>query len=236
MLRSFELDRGRREGRLTREHPGAEDPGVARSMLDRSSAILLGWLFVAAACGDDIDTGAGTAAHDGGSGSGSPDDGSSTTAAADDAPGTSTGAPDPTMPADVSGDDDGGGGRIVCDPANAQFTPAEPPAMQLASIQIDPAAMTCAAHGSAGEPPQILLEVRQTGMVDAVTYGIEVSDSTLGVLFEDPSEGDSQVTQLPPDLPITITGTLVDGGTPISIDFEIFSTGPTVVDVAIELG
>ena len=203
-----------------------------------SGALVFSLVIALVGCGDDggsdCPEGGCPPAGDDGTGSGGPatGDGSSTGApATDDGPGT-TSAPGDS--ADGSGDD--GGGRVVCDPANAMFTDGEPPAEQVASIQIDPAAMTCAAQGTAGDAPQIVLEVRQTGMVDAVTYGIEVVDSSLGVVFTEPSVGDSQVTQLPPDLPLTITGTLIDGGAPIEIDFEIFSTGPTVIDVAVTFG
>jgi hypothetical protein len=208
-------------------------------MAGRLGAVILATI-VAVGCGEDEsgDEAACPSAGcpplgDDGSGSVGDDAGSSTEApATDDAPGT-TAVQTSGAPGDTTA---GGGGAIACDPGSAMFTAAEPPAMERASIQIDPVAMTCAAQGTAGDAPQIVLEVRQTGMVDAVTYGIEVTDSTLGVVFTDPSEGDAQVTQLPADLPITITGTLVDGGAPITVDFEIFSTGPTVIDVAVEFG
>lgn len=226
---------------MTRGPARAQDRRVARCILERFGALVLSSVIAAAGCGDDGDnacpgsdcppaggdtTGSTSPATSEGTTSGEP--------ATDDAPGT-TASSDSNMPGDASGDD-GGGGSIACDPPNAMFTDAEPPAIERASIQLDPAAMTCAASGTTGEAPQIVFEVRQTGMVDAITYGIEVVDSTLGVVFTDPSEGDSQVTQLPPDIPLTITGTLVDGGTPIEIDFEISPTGPTLIDVAIQLG
>lgn len=207
-------------------------------MLERFGALVLFSVIGAAGCGDDGDgacpgsdcppaggdtTDSESPGTSGGSTTGEP--------ATDDAPGT-TAASDSSMPGDVTG---GGEGPIACDPPNAMFTDAEPPAIERASIQIDAAVMSCAASGTAGEAPQVVFEVRQTGMVDAITYGIEVVDSTLGVVFTDPSEGDSQVTQLPPDIPLTITGTLIDGGTPIEIDFEISPTGPTLIDVAIQL-
>ena len=142
---------------------------------------------------------------------------------------SSSDGPDPTT---LDGSSDGGGSSD-CDPPNAPFVLA--PNLQ-ASISFDFAAQTCAAHSQTTADPQIVLDVQDTGLIDATAFGLEITDASAGLLFEDPPMGDSQVIDLSPEFPISFTATTIPDGTPVQIDFEVFQQGPTLVDARAEFG
>lgn len=133
-------------------------------------------------------------------------------------------------PVDVTGDPaTTGGGLQACDPQMAPFL-GEAPAFQ-AAIHFDFAAATCGAASQAGDPPQIVLDVQPSGLTDATLFGLEVVTVSSGQPFDDPPAGDAEVIDLMPDLPIEFELTEVGSGLPVTVAFEIFSTGPTLIEV-----
>jgi hypothetical protein len=118
-----------------------------------------------------------------------------------------------------------------CDPDGAPFLDNE--GVLQNSVSFDFGAMSCAVTQLSGQDPQILLEVRETtGRIDATAFGIEITDSNVGQVFDDPPMGDSQVIDLPIDLAINFTGTSIADGTPLQFDFEVFSGGPALIECA----
>jgi hypothetical protein len=136
-------------------------------------------------------------------------------------------------PSSVSNDPDTGTSAQECDPKMAPFL-GEP--LPQAAIEIDFAGSTCAAASAAGTAPQIVLDVQMTGLIDATMFGFEVVKASSGQLFEDPPNGDAEVIDLQPDLPITLQLVSVDGGLPVTVSFEVFSQGPTLLDVTADFG
>lgn len=196
--------------------------------------------MTAAACGgDDAGTGEGCPGGSNctptsiGSSPGSDDgttapgtDEGSTTATAD-----STGAAASTGAVDSSG----GGPDGACDPPMSVFH-VVPPAHGQASISIDFAAMGCAVHGDTQTDPQLVFDVRDSGLVDVTGQGLEITMSTHGQLFTDAPMGDSQVIDVMPDLETTMTATRTGGAEQVTVTFTIYSTGPTLIDVSAVFG
>lgn len=189
--------------------------------------VCLAWVLVAAgACGEgDPDDGDPTAVTTDPT-VGSSEEGSSSSGAADG----STGA--------VTTDDGGdvtstGGGPVACEPPMAAFLMSDASVLQ-ASIELG--ADACSVVSLEGAAPQIVFEVRPTGLVEATLYGLALVSSSAGQPFEDPPVGDAVVIDLITDLPITFETTRIDGGTPVTIAFQISSAGPTLVDVRAEFG
>jgi hypothetical protein len=116
-----------------------------------------------------------------------------------------------------------------CDPDAAPFQDLR--GVLRNSVSFDFGAGTCAVTQLDGQDPQILFEVRQTtGRVDATGFGIEITESNLGQVFAEPPMGDSQVIDLPIDLPVSFTGMSIADGTPLTFEFEISPAGPALVD------
>ncbi len=122
-----------------------------------------------------------------------------------------------------------------CDPAMSAFQMVPRGAGQ-ASIAVDFAAMACAAQGATQMDPQLVFDVRNTGLVDVTGYGLEITESSHGQLFTDSPQGDSRVIDLMPDLETTITAVRTGGSEQVTVTFTIFSTGPTLVDVSAVFG
>jgi hypothetical protein len=201
---------------------------------------LLRWVTTAclatAACGDEGDDGSGTA---------------TTQAATTSLPSTSSGS-DASEGTAVDSSSTGGGGSTTspgdttaasttgepssaCDPVMAPFL-AHDGALPQAAILLDFDGASCAAASEAGDAPQVVLDVKASGLVDATLFGLEIVSVSSGQPFDDPPTGDSEVIDLIPDLAITFEATRVGDGTPVTISFEIFSTGPTLLDASVEFG
>ncbi len=73
-------------------------------------------------------------------------------------------------------------------------------------------------------------------VVDATLFGLEIVSASSGQPFDDPPAGDSEVIDLIPDLEIIFEATRVGDGAPVTITFEIFSTGPTLLNTSVEFG
>lgn len=157
---------------------------------------------------------------------------SMTTAMTSDA--TTTDTMTSADPSSVSLDPDTtAGAPTACDPQMAPFLGTPLPS---AAIEIDFAASTCAAASQAGSAPQIVLDVQQSGNIDALIFGMEIVDVSSGQPFDDSPMADAEVIDLSPDLVITLDLVSVDGGQPVSVSFEVFSQGPTLLDVAASFG
>ncbi len=144
-------------------------------------------------------------------------DGSSTTE-----PATTAG---PTTNPSTSGMVDDGS----CEPASGPFLQDE--GVLRNSVSFDLGAMSCAVTQLGGQDPRILFEVRETtGRIDVTSFGIEITESNLGQVFSDPPMGDTQVIDLPIELPIEFTGTA--NGTVVHFEFEVSMAGPALVDCA----
>jgi hypothetical protein len=219
---------------LTGGNERAQDEGVSNRAAPHPSALAL--VVILACGGDDGETSAsvGEAATNPVTDSSASD--ATSAGSTSPMPTTTSGpaesssdGPDPTS---LDGSSDGGGSSD-CDPPNAPFVLA--PNLQ-ASISFDFAAQTCAAHSQTTADPQIVLDVQDTGLIDATAFGLEITDASAGLLFEDPPMGDSQVIDLSPEFPISFTATTIPDGTPVQIDFEVFQQGPTLVDARAEFG
>lgn len=128
----------------------------------------------------------------------------------------------------------GDGGAIPCDPPMAPFL--MPEGTLVSSIHFDFEAGTCRATSTPSEAPQIVFEVQPTGLVDAFLFGFEIVEVSSGHVFNDPPTADSEVADLASDLPLRFDLTRIDNGAAVSITFEIFSTGPTLLDARVEYG
>ncbi|HET6584550.1 MAG TPA: hypothetical protein VFG69_13905 [Nannocystaceae bacterium] len=197
---------------------------------------VVGLVAVIACGGDDDESASSSTMADATALTLSSDGGSSTGASGTDetmdptAMDSTSGSGDPTTAGSTGSGDPG-----ACVPSMASFM-IEPPALAQASITFDFAAMSCAAVSLTGEAPQIVLDVQPTGTVNATAFGIEITDSSHGLLFDSPPVGDSQVQDLMPDIEFTMQATAVDGTTPMTIVFTIFSQGPTLIDVSVAYG
>jgi hypothetical protein len=159
----------------------------------------------------------------------SDDGGSDTTSTSTTSTDADSGSVDAT--ADVT---TGAGGQVPCDPQMAPFL--MPSGTLTAAIVFDFAAGTCRATSTPAMSPQIVFEVRPTGLIDALLHGFEIVDVSSGHVFPDPPTADSEVADISPDLPMRFDLMRIDDGTPLSITFEVFSTGPTLLDVYVEYG
>ncbi len=165
---------------------------------------------------------AGSESGSGGSGGSGEDSGSSSGSTAGDASASS-----------VTADSGSSGGDVgACDPAMAPFV-AQAPALPQASLQIDFGAGTCAATSLTGTAPQLTLDVQRSGLVVATGFGLEIQSSNIGLVFDDPPMGDSQVIDLEPDIPVTIEATDAAGTTMITIAFTIDAAGPVLADTSV---
>lgn len=202
---------------------------------DRLRRLLCACLATAA-CGDDGDDGPNTATTQAATTSlpstSSGDESSAGTAAGSSSTGVGESTTDPV---DTSGAPTTGGPSSACDPPMAPFL-AHDGALPQAAILLDFDGASCAAASQAGEAPQVVLDVKASGLVDATLFGLEIVSVSSGQPFDDPPTGDSEVIDLIPDLAITFEATRVDDGTPVTISFEIFSTGPTLLDASVEFG
>jgi hypothetical protein len=151
--------------------------------------------------------------------------------------GESTSGSSSTTMAPTSGDPSSNSGTTVdpdadnCDPDTAPFLLEGGTLAN--SVSFDFAAMSCAVTQLGGQDPRILFEVRETtGRIDATAFGIEITDASVGQVFDDPPMGDSQVIDMPLDLAISFTGTAIADGTPLNFEFEVFSGGPALIDCA----
>jgi hypothetical protein len=192
--------------------------------------------LAAAACGDDDDDAPGTATTQAVTTSlpstSSGDESSAGTAA--DSSSTGVGE-STTAPGDSSGPATTGGASSACDPPMAPFL-AQGGALPQAAILLDFDAASCAAASQGGDAPQVVLDVKPSGLIDATLFGLEIVSVSSGQPFDDPPTGDSEVIDLIPDLPITFEATRVGDGAPVTISFEIFSTGPTLLNASVEFG
>ncbi|MBX7081656.1 MAG: hypothetical protein K1X88_20810 [Nannocystaceae bacterium] len=133
----------------------------------------------------------------------------------------------------VSADSGSSGGDVgTCDPAMAPFV-AQAPALPQASLQIDFGAGTCAATSLTGTAPQLTLDVQPSGLLVATGFGIEIQSANIGLVFDDPPMGDSQVIDLEPDIPVTIEATDAAGTAMITIAFTIDAAGPVLADTSV---
>lgn len=191
---------------------------------------------LAAACGDDGDDAPDTATTQAATTSlpSTSSGGDSSAGPAADSSSTGDGGTT-TSPGETSGAPTTGGPSSACDPPMAPFL-AHDGALPQAAILLDFDAASCAAASQAGETPQVVLDVKASGLVDATLFGLEIVSVSSGQPFDDPPTGDSEVIDLIPDLAITFEATRVDDGAPVTISFEIFSTGPTLLDASVEFG
>jgi len=123
-------------------------------------------------------------------------------------------------------------GWTYCDPPSAPFT-GQP---LVASLSLDFDARTCAAMSGEGGPPQLVMEIQDSGLIDVTAYGVEITDASAGLLFADPPQGDSQVIDLYPGFLIVLEGTVVADGSPILIEFEVTEKGPLLDDARVDFG
>jgi hypothetical protein len=156
------------------------------------------------------------------------------TDASGDSTSTSAGESDSSSTGDITGVDSttGAMGWSYCNPPSAPFT-GQP---LVASLELDFDARTCAARSGAGGPPHLVLEIQNSGLIDVTAFGVEITDASAGLLFEDPPEGDSQVIDLYPGFLIRLEGTVVGDGSPIIIEFEVTEKGPLIDDTRVDFG
>lgn len=211
------------------------DRAIRRMLL---GAVSLGVVVFTGACGDDTEgqTSAAQTTVAMTMTTTSPTSGSTDDTGAD----TTTATPTSTSEseagsADASGEvTTGGGGAVPCDPPMAPFL--MPEGTLVAAIQLDFDAGTCRASSSPGDAPQVVFEVQPSGLIDALLFGMEIVDVSSGHIFMDPPTADSEVADLASDLPLRFDAVRIDDGTPVTITFEVFSTGPTLLDVRVEYG
>lgn len=177
------------------------------------------WLGLAPACdGSDpaptTPTTQTTAATTTDSGGG---DGDATAATEDGESGQDTAA-DGTAATDADGPGDSEAetaAQGACDPPSIPFS-------EQASVSMDPAAGTCAVAEGMGADPQLLFDVRDTGLIDLTAVGFSIGSASSGTYIDA-----MHVVAISPEFPVTVEGTL-DGGTAVTIDFEILQTGPVL--------
>jgi hypothetical protein len=124
-----------------------------------------------------------------------------------------------------------GSGDGRCNPDNAPFmVPGS--GFPQASIGFDFAAQTCLVKGLMSQNPQIVVDVKESGLLNATAFGLEITDSSPeGLDFQDPPMGDSQVIDFGPDVNMTFEATTIPDGVPVIIEFRVDSAGPTLRDV-----
>lgn len=131
----------------------------------------------------------------------------------------------------TTGADDG-----RCNPDNAPFMIAGTGFPQ-ASITFDFGAQSCSVKGLMGQNPQIVIDVKQSGLLDATAYGLEITDSSPeGLDFQDPPKGDSQVIDFGPDVNMTFEATTIPDNIPVIIELRVDSAGPALRDASAVFG
>jgi hypothetical protein len=121
-------------------------------------------------------------------------------------------------------------------PDNAPFETMAPNLPE-ASIGFDFVAQTCSVKGLMSQNPQIVIDVQDSGLLDATAFGIEITDSSPeGLKFSDPPMGDSQVIDFHPDVNMTFEATTIPDGIPLLIEFRVDAAGPTLRDVSAVYG
>ncbi|HWB73427.1 MAG TPA: hypothetical protein VG755_00700 [Nannocystaceae bacterium] len=131
----------------------------------------------------------------------------------------------------TTGADDG-----RCMPDNAPFMIAGTGFPQ-ASIVFDFSVPSCSVKGLSGTNPQIIVDVKDSGLLNATAFGLEITDSSPeGLDFADPPMGDSQVIDFGPDVNMTFEATTIPDGVPVIIEFRVDSAGPALRNVSAVFG
>lgn len=151
---------------------------------------------------------------DEGPGSSETTDGESTTAGTD---GPTTGTSTTTSTSTTTTTE--GDGFVTCDPQSRAFGMAT--GAPQAAMTFDFDAMGCAASGVVVAAPQVILDVRPTGLIDITADGIAFTDSLLGTYIDETS-----VTGIPSEVTNTVEATLVGDGRPVTFQFRIGRQGP----------
>lgn len=108
----------------------------------------------------------------------------------------------------------GGAPSGACDPQGLFFFPQ-------ASISFDFAGQACSMTDSTGTDPQLVFDVRNTGLTDITARGMSMSSSSTGT-FVNPQA----VVGISPDVPTTVQASNDADGTPVTLVFQIRSKGP----------
>lgn len=169
-------------------------------------------------CGDD-DSPTPPAATSGATedSTGNADPSTSSTSNTEEATGTpsttsqSSGPPPATSAADNSTGDMPEGS---CTPDGLFFNPQ-------ASISFDFSGQTCTMDTAPGSDPQLVFDLRDTGLTDIAAHGISMSSATTGT-FVNPQN----VVGISPDVPTTIQATNDADGSPVTLLFVIETNGP----------
>ena len=140
--------------------------------------------------------------------------------------GSTSGPPPTTTPPTTTGDN-----VTPCEPDGVPFIFGDDMILR-ASIGFDAGAMSCAASSNESSEPQILFEVRMTGKIDATGYGVEITDSSHGQVFEMPPVGDTQNIDLPIELDIEVTAHI--GGSSAIVHFRFSELGPALQNAGVE--
>lgn len=186
-------------------------------------------VLVGLGCGDDdttttADASTSTATLGGSDPSTTGDDlSTSTTSNTEETSGTSTssgGAPSTTSAADTS---TGGTPAGACTPDGLFFNPQ-------ASISFDFSDQTCAMATAPGTDPQLVFDIRDTGLTDISAQGMSMSSASTGT-FVNPQN----VVGISPDVPTTIQATNDADGSPVTLLFVIETKGP-FLDVEVTFG
>jgi hypothetical protein len=201
----------------------------------RTQALAIGLLTgaVASGCGKDDDQGCEDAACNGTTvamTSAATDAESSSSAAASE---SSSGPADSSTssPATDSGSESTGSSDGRCAPAQAPFGQTLPDLPQ-ASISFDFDAHTCAVMGLMSMPPQIVIDVKESGLLNATAYGLEITHASSGLKFSDPPQGDSQVIDFSPGVNMTFEATTIPNDELVTIEFYVDPAGPALRDVS----
>lgn len=220
------MDGAVRRRTLTHAPVRSHDPLVSRAMTSRW---LLPLLSLAVACGGDDGAGststnaATTTESSTGAGESSTGDADGSTS---DAPGTTTSGTDPsdtvgptttmtTDPTTSPGDSSSGGTAAgACTPDGIYFGPQ-------GSISFDFGAQSCTMIDATGTDPQLVFDIRDTGLTDITAMGMSISSSTTGT-YVNPQA----VVGISPDVPTTVQATNDADGSPVTLLFVIQSKGP----------
>ena len=116
-------------------------------------------------------------------------------------------------PGDTTGGEPPAG---ACTPDGLFFFPQ-------ASISFDFDAESCAMLDAEGTDPQLVFDVRDTGLTDITARGLSISSSSTGT-FVNPQA----VVGITVDVPTTLQATSDADGSPVTVVFEIRSKGPSL--------
>lgn len=191
-------------------------------------------LLAMPACGGDDEPGCADAECPGSSSAASTgnDDSSSSAPASESSSGAAESSS--TAPAESSSES-GTAGDGRCSPSNAAFG-TTPPALPQASISFDFDAQTCSVMGLMSVAPQIVIDVQDSGLLDATLYGLEIVDASAGLKFNESPQGDSQVIDFDPGIIVTFEATTIPGDVPVTIEFFVDTAGPALRDVSAIFG